>query len=199
LSIRCCLAGGLAVIVLSGCGSVEPSRSGAGIPRALLLEARPIGRGTRFHSPVTGAVVGSCSRRIGPRYGVHVEMFAANRVVIVPTGIGTRPPRRFSAGRIAGAGCYGDLVTLEPTGVVLLRPGRALRLAELFKAWGQRLSQHRLTGFSAPPRGHVLVFVNGTRRPGPPGRLTLTRHAEIVLEVGPYVPPHRRYTFPPGT
>ena len=23
-------------------------------------------------------------------------------------------------------------------------------------------------------------------------------HSEIVLEVGPYVPPHSRYTFPPG-
>jgi len=27
----------------------------------------------------------------------------------------------------------------------------------------------------------------------------LARHSEIVLEVGPYVPPHRSYTFPPGT
>jgi hypothetical protein len=26
----------------------------------------------------------------------------------------------------------------------------------------------------------------------------LTRHAEIVLEVGPPVPPHRIYLFPPG-
>jgi len=26
----------------------------------------------------------------------------------------------------------------------------------------------------------------------------LRRHAEIVLEIGPYVPPHARYTFPPG-
>jgi hypothetical protein len=27
----------------------------------------------------------------------------------------------------------------------------------------------------------------------------LTPHAEIVLEVGPHVPPHASYTFPPGT
>jgi len=27
----------------------------------------------------------------------------------------------------------------------------------------------------------------------------LTRHAEIVLEVGPHVPPHSSYMFPPGT
>jgi len=27
----------------------------------------------------------------------------------------------------------------------------------------------------------------------------LTAHAEVVLEVGPYVPPHRSYTFPPDS
>jgi hypothetical protein len=27
----------------------------------------------------------------------------------------------------------------------------------------------------------------------------LTRHAEIVLEVGPHVPSHSSYAFPPGS
>ena len=129
---------------------------------------------------------------------MHVELFAANRVVLVPAGIGTRAPRGFSAGRISSARCYGDLVTLEPTGVVLVRPGAQLLLSDLFRAWGQPLAPSRLASFSATAGTQVVVFVDGRRWPGSPGSVPLTRHAEIVLEVGPYVPAHTSYTFPPG-
>lgn len=128
---------------------------------------------------------------------MHVEVFGGNRVVIVPAGIGTMPPRRLLAGRITSAGCYGALVTLEPTGVVLVRSGPAPTVADLFRTWGQSLTDRRLATFIAP--GGVRVYVDGRRRPGPPGSVPLTRHAEIVLEAGPYVPPHRSYVFPPGT
>jgi hypothetical protein len=127
-----------------------------------------------------------------------LELFAANRVVLVPAGIGTQPPRSLSAGRIAAARCYGDLVTLDPTGVVLVRPGVRLTLSDLFRSWGQRLSPSRLTSFSAPPGGGVIVFVGGRRWLGQPASVRLARDAEIVLEVGPRVPPHTAYTFPPG-
>ena len=99
-----------------------------------------------------------------------------------------------SGGRITGARCYGDLATLEPTGVVLVRTGARLTLADLFRAWGRPLSPRRLLSFS----GRVSVFVGGRRYPGAPGGVPLTRHAEIVLEVGPHVPPHPAYHFPPG-
>jgi hypothetical protein len=125
-----------------------------------------------------------------------VELFAENRVVLIATGIGTRPPLRFSSGRIFGAGCFGALVTLEPTGVVLVTPGPRLTVADLFRSWGQPLSGSRLAGFSASRGSQVAVFVDGRRRPGPPGAVALTAHAEIVLEVGPYVPPHSSYPFP---
>jgi hypothetical protein len=144
-------------------------------------------------------MIGRCRRRLGPRYGVHVEVFGGDRVVIVPAGIGVSPPVRLSAGRISSAGCYGGLVTLEPTGVVLVRPGSRLSLGDLFRAWEQPLSSRRLASFTAPADSQVAVFVGGRRWLGPPGQVPLTRHAEIVLEVGPYVPPHAAYTFPPGT
>jgi hypothetical protein len=53
--------------------------------------------------------------------------------------------------------------------------------------------------FSTPAGDPVRVFVDGRAWHGPPGRVPLVAHSEIVLEVGPYVPPHSRYTFPPGT
>jgi hypothetical protein len=128
-----------------------------------------------------------------------VELFAADRVVLVAAGIGTRPPRRLSEGRISSARCYGELVTLDPTGLVLVPAGSRPVLANLFRAWGQPLSPQRLASFSASAGSSVSVFVDGQRWNGSPGSVPLVRHSEIVLEVGPYVPPHHAYTFPPGT
>jgi hypothetical protein len=128
-----------------------------------------------------------------------VEVFGANRVVIVPAGIGTMPPRTFSAGRISGARCFGSLVTIDPTGLVLVRPEHRLFLSDLFRAWGQPLSPRRLAAFSSPVGGPIAVFVDGRPWHGAPGSVALARHSEIVLEAGPYVPPHASYAFPPQT
>lgn len=198
------LAGGLvfAGVALLGCGSSAPAThttASSPVPADLLAQARPIGHGAQFHPPATGPVVGSCRSALGARTGAHVELFAANRVVLVAAGIGTRPPVRYSAGRIATARCYGDLVTLEPTGVVLVRRGARLTLADLFRSWGQPLSEHRLASFPAGAGHRVRVFVDGRPLSGAPGAVPLSAHAEIVLEVGPHVPPHNSYTFPPGS
>lgn len=202
--------GPLAVVLLSfallGCGTTprpgvpttgRHPTSAAGIPKALLLEARPIGAGPRFHPAPTGTVVGRCERRLGARRAVHVEVFAANRVVIVPAGIGVRPPLTFSAGRITHARCYGALVTLEPTGVVLVREDEPIPLSSLFRSWGQPLSPSRLGSFVTSAGTRVAVFVDGRRWRGAPGSVPLVSHAEIVLEVGPHVPPHASFVFPP--
>jgi len=189
----------LALLGPAGCGvSAQPRSSTSGVPTALLRESRPIGRGARFQPPLRGAVTGPCRPQLGPRHGVHVELFAADRVVIVARGIGARPPLAFSGGRISRARCYGALVTLEPTGVVLVRAGARLRLRDLFRAWGQPLTRGRLASFAAPAGTEVAVFVGGRRWRRAPGAVPLLTHAEIVLEVGPPVPPHTAYTFPPG-
>jgi len=189
-----------ALILTAACKSTGRQTSTTSAPpAALVAQARPIGRGARFQPPSRGPVIGTCDRGLGPREGVHIEVFAANRVVLVPARIGTRPPRSFSAGRISSARCYGDLVTLDPTGVVLVRPGVRPVLADLFRAWGQPLSARRIASFPASGGARVVVFVNGRRWPGAPGRVPLARHWEIVLEVGLHVPPHRSYTFPPST
>lgn len=197
----------VAVAGAAGCGpahnALAPVRPAApassGIPRALLSQARPIGTGPRFQLPVTGSVTGRCLPALGPRSGVHVEVFAANRVVLLPAGIGVRSPRTFLSGRIIRARCYGALVTLDPTGLVLVRPGARLTVAALFRSWGQSLSVARLASFRAPAGTRVAVYVDGRAWHGMPGAVPLTPHAEIVLEVGPHVPPHSSYAFPPGT
>jgi hypothetical protein len=185
--------------LLCGCGAASPHTPSSGIPAALLERARPIGAGARFQPPAAGAAIGRCTPALGARIAVHVEVFAANRVVIVAAGVGARGPLRFSAGQVIGARCYGDLVTLEPTGVVLVRAQARLRLSSLFHAWGQPLSPSRLASFRAPRGTHVSVFVDGRRWQRAPGDVPLSAHAEIVLEVGPHVPPHSSYTFPAGS
>ena len=191
----------VAAAVVSACASSQPPArppATATIPRALLSEARPIGTGPRFTLPAAGPVAGPCEPSLGSRVGVHVEVFAANRVLLLPAGIGARPPERKLNGTVTSARCYGALVTLNPTGLVLVRPGTRPTLAELFRSWGEPLSRTRLTSFGAPAGSQVVAFVDGRRWNGGPAAVPLTRHAEIVLEVGPHVPPHSSYAFPPG-
>ena len=191
-----------AAAVVSACASSQPPArpaATAAIPRSLLSEARPIGTGPRFTLPASGPVAGSCQRSLGPRVGVHVEVFAANHVLLLPAGIGARGPVAKLNGAITSARCYGALVTLDPTGLVLVRPGAGLTLADLFRSWGEPLSRTRVTSFEAPSGTQVTVFVDGRPWHGAPTAVPLVRHAEIVLEVGPHVPPHSSYAFPPGT
>jgi hypothetical protein len=184
------------VLGLAGCGgSAAPGTADPAL-RALEREARPIGAGARFHPRAPTRVRGRCEPTLGARFPVHLELFAANRVVIVPAGIGVAGPRRRVAGRINGARCFGDLVTLDPTGVVLVRPGRRT-LASMFRQWGEPLSTRALAGFAAPTGTAVRVYVDGRPRRGPLRAIRLTPDAEIVLELGPYVPPHARYAFAP--
>jgi hypothetical protein len=195
--------------VLAGCGSssgagsqtrsgAAPGPHGGQIPAALVAAARPIGAGPRFRPPVrSGSVPGRCSPTLGHRYGVHLELFAADRVVLLAPGIGVRRPWRRVGGRIAQARCYGGLATIDPTGVVLVRPGSRLTVGDLFGAWGRPLRARRLLSFDST--GRVRAYVDGRRwTRTSPAAIPLTRRAEIVLELGAYVPPHHSFTFPPG-
>ena len=185
----------LAMIATAGCGQ---SRAKHRDDRAALAAARaasrPIGVGPRFVPPPPNGAVAGCRRSLGVRGAAHVELFANDRVVLIPAGVGTQGPRTVLAGRITRARCYGPVVTLEPTGTVLVAAGRRVILGDLFAVWGQRLDGHGFASF----RGRVRAYVGGRRWRGVPATVPLTRHAVIVLEVGPFVPPHRSYVFPRG-
>jgi hypothetical protein len=160
----------------------------------------PIGAGPRFHPPANdvrsahGEPVGRlrCTTRDVSRFRVHVEVFGIGRVVIVPPGIGVAPPLVRSGAYVLRGRCYYPLRTIDPTGVIEIDARFRLTLGDLFAVWGQPLSRDQLTGFV----GRVRVWVNGCRRHGDPRSVPLTRHVQIVLEVGAYVPPHPTYPFP---
>jgi hypothetical protein len=120
------------------------------------------------------AVAGSPVRR------VHVELFANGFAIVVPARIGVRSAR-----------CRAHTWTTTPTGVV--RFDRAAKLGDLFSVWGMRLGRRQLLSF----HGDVSLFRNGLRVRGDPRAVRLRAGDELVLETGPYVPPHRGFVFPP--
>jgi hypothetical protein len=144
--------------------------------------------------PVDGLRCSGAPGRPERRFGVHLELFAGRKVVVVPAGIGVARPLRREGAYVRPAGCTYPLRTLEPTGVIEVAAGRRPTLGDLFRLWGQPLGPNRLAGF----RGRVAAFVGGRRWRGAAAAIPLTRHAQIVLETGGYVPPHPRYLFRAG-
>jgi hypothetical protein len=191
-------------LMLAGCGGddtadhlphpseADPSIVPIPIGPAPRWQPPSLSEAVRERRPVDGM---RCEARERDRYGVHLELFADRRVLIVAPGIGIAPPRRRDGAYVRGGGCRYPIVTREPTGVLEVEPGaRGYELGDLFELWGQPLSPRRIASF----RGRVEAFVAGRRWRGDPRRIPLRRHAQIVLQVGGYIPPHRDYRFPPG-
>ena len=164
--------------------------------------SRPIGLGPAYHPGPNGPGVARagpvhglrCRRGGGPRYGLHLEIFAKRLVVIVPPGIGIAPPLVRRGAYVVGGRCSYPARTIEPTGVIQVERGMHVTLGDFFRLWGQPVGRNRLLSF----RGPVRVFVAGRPWRGPPGAIPLARHAEITLEVAGYVPPRVGYRFRPG-
>jgi hypothetical protein len=180
-------------ILVSGCGG--------GAATQLPTTAPSVGPGARHRPPSLGPRAAralpirglDCTRAAGPRYGVHLELFAARRVVLIPPGIGIAPPRVRRGAYVPSGRCSYPVRTREPTGVIEVAAPR-LTLGDLFAVWGQPLSGTRMAGFEGP----VHAYVNGRSFTYAPGRITLRPHAQVVLEVGGYVRPHASYRFPSG-
>jgi hypothetical protein len=175
----------LAALALASPPRLLPTPIGAGPayhPAAARRDGRPLGRL-------------SCSAG-GTRFGVHLELFARRRVVIVPAGIGVAPPNERSFGTIVPRGCTYPARTLAPTGVIEVRTGSRLTLGDFFRLWGLPLDRRRLAAFRTTKP--LLAFVGGRRWRGDPRAIPLTRHAQIVLELGGYIPPHPSFLFPGG-
>ena len=189
----------LALIVCPGCGTdtSAPAPVSAAIdPKVARQEGlipTAIGRGPEFVPPAV-APEGDCST--GPLQGrsrAHLELFGRRHAVVIPAGIGLGPPLQHShSSRITGAACRADARTLDPAGVIDF-DRTDLTLGDLFAIWGEPLGPRRMASF----RGPVTAFVAGRRATGDPAAIPLRDGAQIVLEVGGYIPPHRSFLFPP--
>jgi hypothetical protein len=152
----------------------------------------PIGRGPQYLPAARTAVV-AAGRPIGTlacdsagsAFRIHVELFADRKVIVVPAGIG-----------VARSGCLYPTRTTAPGGIVEVDRARHLTLGDLFRVWGQPLDAHHLASFTSGRP--VRAYVGGRLVRGPLDEIPLTPHAEIVLELGPYLAPHSFFLFAGG-
>lgn len=171
-----------------------------------------IGSGARYRPKPTGRLAASaalvasarpigdlrCTPAAGERFGVHLEIFAREIDVVIPAGIGIAPPLRRDGAYVRGGRCSYPARTVEPTGLIEVEKGSSLTLGEFFDIWGEPLSSSRVLTFRARSGSRVSAFVDGSRWRGSPRSIPLRRHKAIVVEVGGYFPPTKRYLFPPG-
>jgi hypothetical protein len=145
---------------------------------ALALVPTPIGPGSAYRPP-SGRPVEACAAP--SPFAAHLELFANGRAIVIPAGIG---------------GCSDPVRTRTPTGVVGLAR-RGLVLGDLFRIWGQPLTGHRLLSFRSD--APVRAYVGGRAVAGAVSSIPLQPGAEIVVELGRYVPPHAFFLFPKGS
>jgi len=159
----------------------------------------PVGPGPRFTPPprtVAAPASGLGCTAAGPTFRVHLELFVDRKVVIVPAGIGVADPSTRAGATVMPQGCTYPVYTVAPDGVVRVAWGSNVHLADFFHVWGQTLGPHRLASFSSPRP--LRAYVGGKLVRGPAGAIRLTPHAQIVLELGAYVPPHPFFLFAGG-
>jgi hypothetical protein len=112
-----------------------------------------------------------------------LELFVDRKVVLLPAGIGK-----------SATGCTYPVTTDGPDGIVRVSAG--LTLADLFNVWGQTLHEKRLASFVSDRP--VRAYVGGRLARRAAGKIRLTPHAQIVLELGAYVAPHPFFLFAGG-
>ena len=159
----------------------------------------PVGVGPKFRLEAASPAVARAAPvgrlrcgAAGRRDEAHVELFAHGRVLLLPPAIGMAPPVRIEHLDVRRARCSYAVRTRHPTGVVEFLPAVRPTVGDLFRIWGQPLDANRLAGF----RGPVRAWVDGRRWRRAVAAIPLGHHAEVVIELGAYVPPHASYRFP---
>lgn len=119
----------------------------------------------------------------------HLTVLLAGHSMTVPAGIGINDDT-----------CLYWLHTHDDSGVIHMEAPRSenFTLGTFFDIWGQHLSSHGVAGHEARHRQAVRVFVNGRRYSGDPRSITLRRHTDITIEIGPPFLTPTRYAFESG-
>ena len=192
----------VACVGLSGCGHPAPGRPRAGVDvrhsERFARRGSPDRPRPRFHPPPSGRSPAAARR------GSGLELRSTSRSSPPTgrdrTGGDRRPlPLTSAASRILRARCYGPVVTLNRRASCSIRGGLRMRLSDVFHAWGQPLTSGRVASFGVRAEATVRVFIDGRLWPGEPGSVPVAPRAEIVVEIGPYVPPHSSLQVPADT
>jgi hypothetical protein len=149
--------------------------SAGGATRAFAQLAQPSGQ------PIAGI---SCDAMEGNRIHIHQHLLILDRgkPVAVPLDVG----------RPANGQCLYWLHTHTPDGVIHIESptNRTFTLGDFFAIWNQPLTTKRAASAFTTSGTTLKTWVNGKPYSGDPAKIPLTKHADIVIEVGPpFVPP----------
>lgn len=181
-------------------------RAPAPPPGPLGPEGVPIPPGVQLAAPAAGAHGGSvdgisclAGEQLLFHIHAHLTVFTDGRARQIPGGVGIVDPQAQAtpAGPfVVGGGCFYWLHTHASDGIIRIESPvrRIYTLGDFFDVWGEQLGPTRI----GPDRGAVIAIYNGRRYLGDPREISLTRHAQIQLEIGrPLVAPES-IVFPSG-
>src|SRR3954469_17104081 len=123
----------LAAVAVCACGDKTPHepplpKTAPGVGPTARHRPPSLGPRAARAQPTAGL---RCESATARRSGIHLELFAERRVVLVPPGVGIAPPRRSTGAYVRGGRCSYPLRTREPTGVVEVRAsGRPTTLGD---------------------------------------------------------------------
>jgi hypothetical protein len=151
----------------------------------------------------TGAPVGGIhcdtSEQVLFHIHAHLTVVVNGSPRQIPAGIGIPGAQAQNTPQgtfIGGGKCFYWLHTHAADGIIHIESPihRIFTLGNLFNIWGQPLGP----GQAGPARGHVTAIYNGKVYHGDPRDIPLTKHAQILLQVGtPLVAPES-ITWPSG-
>ena len=117
----------------------------------------------------------------------HLAVFVNGHSRPIPLGIGVVSPQ-VSDGFAQASHCYYWLHTHVQDGIIHIESPtkQTYTLKQFFDEWQQPLTAAQVAG----AKGAVTAYLNGTKVTGDPGKISLSSHADIQLDVGtPVVPP----------
>jgi hypothetical protein len=141
-----------------------------GATRVLAQRALPSGQ------PVAGI---SCDAMEGNRIHIHQHLLILDHGKPVPVPA--------DVGRPASGQCLYWLHTHTPDGVIHIESptDRTFTLGDFFAIWNQPLNTKHAASAVATSKETLKAWVDGKPYAGDPAKIPLTKHADIVIEVGP--------------
>jgi len=146
---------------------------------------------------IAGQPVASIScdsgEQLATHYHAHLQILYHGQPVNVPPQVGIL------------SSCFYWLHTHDTTGVIHIeapksQAARQFTLRDFFRIWGQPLSSKQVATFPISGSDQLQVWVDGKPYTGDPGKIVLSSHENVVLEIGPpFTDPPPAYVWDTST
>jgi len=148
---------------------------------AIVLSCAVAATASRAAAQAMGQTINgiSCDAQEGQRIHIHqhLEIFDHGKEMTIPQYIGIPMQAR----------CIYWLHTHTPDGIIHVEApmDRSFTLGDFFSVWGQPLDRTHAATATTKKGQSMRVWLNGKPYTGDPAKITLTAHADIIIQVGP--------------